>query len=138
MAERPDRPAQTTRSSHRRAAHRRAAGNRAERAAALHILLRGASIVHRNYTCGAGEIDLIARHRGNLVFVEVRMRNAGALVSAEASVDVHKQRRIIKTAEHFLARNLIRQTLPCRFDVISVRKTHYLHRCTWIQGAFTA
>ncbi|MCR9278417.1 MAG: YraN family protein [Pseudomonadaceae bacterium] len=113
-------------------------GRRAERAASRHIQLRGATILQRNYACRVGEIDLIARHRGYLVFVEVRMRNAGARVSAEASVDARKQRRIIRTAEHFLARGLIRQDLPCRFDVISVRKTHYLHRCTWIQGAFTA
>ncbi len=114
------------------------AGGRAERAAALHLFLRGASILRRNYACRVGEIDLIAAHRNTLLFVEVRMRNKSALVSAEASVDARKQRRIIRTAEHFLARELARQSMPCRFDVISVRKTHYLHRCTWIQGAFTA
>ncbi len=116
----------------------RDAGTLAERAAALHLFLRGGRILERNYACRAGEIDLIAQHQSTLVFIEVRMRNSGAFVSAEASVDLPKQRRIIKTAQHYLARELTRQLMPCRFDVISVRKTHYLHRCTWIQGAFTA
>jgi len=54
-----------------------------------------------------------------LVFVEVRLRSARRLVQAALTVDVHKQRKLIKTAEWFLARHHS-EACRARFDVVGL------------------
>lgn len=51
-----------------------ALGRRGEEIAARHLVGRGLSIVDRNWRCPQGEIDLVARDGGELVFVEVKTR----------------------------------------------------------------
>ncbi|MEY4021919.1 MAG: hypothetical protein RI960_931 [Pseudomonadota bacterium] len=53
-----------------------------------------------------------------LVFVEVRMRKNSNFGGAAASVDAAKQRRLWRTAEHYLMRY---RALPaCRFDLVAI------------------
>jgi len=101
---------------------------------------RGLSLVARNFRARTGEIDIIARDAGVLVFVEVRARSHRAFAGAAASVDLRKQRRIVRTARLFLQRNPELARLPCRFDVVAFEPP----QCPagdgtrWIRGAFTA
>jgi putative endonuclease len=95
-----------------------AAGARAEALAATFLEARGLAIVARNYRTRRGEIDLIARDRGTLVFVEVRQRRSAAFGGAAASITAGKRTRLIAAAQAYLA------TLPhepaCRFDAVLI------------------
>ena len=91
-------------------------GAAAEALAADFLAGRGLTIVARNYRCRGGEIDLIARERDILVFVEVRLRSGEAFGGAAASITTTKRRRLERAARHYLAR--IGREPPCRFDAV--------------------
>jgi putative endonuclease len=79
-------------------------------------------IVARNYCppSGAkGEIDLIARDGGKLVFVEVKTRSSNATSYPERAVDDSKQRHIIRTARDYARRANVDWD-DVRFDVIAI------------------
>ena len=91
-------------------------GVAAEALAASYLTGRGLSIIARNYRCRFGEIDLIARDGDAVVFVEVRLRRNRNFGGAGASIDYGKQKKLIATAQHFLARQRV---IPrCRFDAV--------------------
>ncbi|CAA0096104.1 YraN family protein [Zhongshania aliphaticivorans] len=93
-------------------------------------------IIHQNYRCRFGEIDIIARSEHHLIFVEVRYRQDTSFGSAAETVTRKKQQRIILTARHFLGGGKYTE-LPCRFDVIeaSSDKSGKLH-FNWLTNAF--
>ena len=77
-------------------------------------------VLLRNYRTSRGEIDLIARDGGVLVFVEVKTRRRGH--PAEA-VTAEKQRRITLAALHFLKKHGLLDAdrpVPCRFDIVAI------------------
>ena len=82
-------------------------GKRAEDEAIEWYLKRKAAVLLvRNFRCRRGEIDLIFEETGQdleLVFVEVRSRAWGAMVSGLESVQRRKQKRMTFTAQVFLA-----------------------------------
>lgn len=87
---------------------------------ASHFLSRhGYKILIKNYECGLGEIDLIAKESGCLVFIEVKTRSSLAMGLPAESVTFHKRHQIVKTAEYYVKRYGIKD-VPCRFDVVSV------------------
>ena len=91
-------------------------GAAAEALAAEFLVARGLVILERNYRCRSGEIDLIARDRDTLVFVEVRLRSSAAFGGAAASITATKRRRIARAAKHYLGK--LGHEPPCRFDAI--------------------
>jgi len=111
---------------------RQDAGGAAEDLAARFLERQGLAIVARNYHCRAGEIDLVARDGGTLVFVEVRFRRSEAFGGARASVDAAKRRRILQAARHYLAG---RAEQPCRCDVVLLDRLDAA-RVEWIRDAF--
>lgn len=92
----------------------------------------------RNYQCRMGEIDLVMHEGDTLVFIEVRYRRSLSHGGALASVDSHKQRRLIQAARHYLARHPRAATGPCRFDVIGVSGEAGRTEFEWIRNAFFA
>ena len=58
------------------------AGKAGERAACNALQKKGYRILERNYRCRHGEIDIVARHKGCLVFIEVRSKTGLALRAA--------------------------------------------------------
>jgi putative endonuclease len=98
------------------AAPRAAAGTRAESLAAAFLEARGLTIVERNWRRRCGEIDLVARDAGVLVFVEVRLRRRRDFGGAAASITATKQARIVAAAGLYLAQ--LGRTPPCRFDAV--------------------
>jgi putative endonuclease len=91
-------------------------GRRSETLAAWYLRLKGYRIVARRYKCPVGEIDLVAERFGTTVFVEVKARSARA-TEAEAWGAVNR-RRLIRAAEHYVARHPGLVARPQRFDVI--------------------
>ena len=101
---------------------KRKVGNLGERVAAMYLRLHGYRILRKNYNASDAEIDIIAKRRGILAFVEVKARNVKNLGSFEArpasAVTPEKQRKIIKAASCFLSR--FKDECRIRFDVIEV------------------
>lgn len=108
-------------------------GDAAEEAAARHLAAAGCGILARNARWRDGEVDLVARERDLLVFVEVRMRGNARFGGAAASVDAGKQKRIARAAQHWLFANYGERWPACRFDVITVDGNGTIE---WIRDAF--
>ena len=94
-------------------------GSRGEKLAAKYLKSLGMKIIRRNYSTVLGEIDIIAREKDTLVFVEVKSRTEGIEGSAEYAVDRKKRYKISKTALWYLNENSI-GPVDCRFDVVTV------------------
>jgi len=114
-------------------------GDNYENAAARWLQAQGLTIIARNYSCRAGELDLIARDCSHLVFIEVRARSSPRFASAAASVDRRKRRRLILAAQWFLQQHPQLAQLPCRFDVVAFQPRQSTSGQTprWIRSAFT-
>ena len=109
------------------------AGDAAEDAAAKHLTAAGCRIVARNARYRDGEVDLIARERDVLVFVEVRMRVSLRFGGAAVSVNTLKQKRIARAAQHWLLGEYGERWPACRFDVVTVDGSGTIE---WIRDAF--
>lgn len=107
-------------------------GEKAEQAALLFLEKKGLTLLARNYRCKLGEIDLIMRDNAEVVFIEVRQRSHPNYSQAAESVTHAKQRKIIKTATHYLQKQHWLDKVQCRFDVIGFSST----QIEWIQDAF--
>lgn len=94
------------------------AGAWGEALAAEYLRKKHFEIVAAGYRSRFGEIDLIARDKRFLVFVEVKLRKSARFAQALEYVDRHKQDRIRVTASIYLAQNPT--PLQPRFDVIEV------------------
>jgi putative endonuclease len=115
-----------------------ARGRAAEDAALRFLESMGCALVQRNYRCRLGEIDLVMRDGGSLVFVEVRARNSDAFGGAAASIGFSKQRRLAAAARHFLMTHPREARLPARFDVVAISGPGGENAPHWIRAAFDA
>lgn len=70
-----------------------------------------------------------------LVFVEVRCRQSSAFAMPAHTVDRHKQRKIIRTAAIFLARERRFANMNVRFDVVAI-EGEAAADIRWIRDAF--
>ena len=93
-------------------------GLSAESRAAAFLVAKGYRIVARRWRSPAGEIDIVARRRGTLVFVEVKAR--ATLDDAAEAVIVSQRRRIIAAAEAWLATHPDHGNSDIRFDAVLV------------------
>lgn len=98
---------------------RRWFGSRSERAAATYLKRLGYRILHRNFSCPLGELDLIALDGSCIVFVEVRSTEADDMTKPAASVDDAKQRRLTRLALFYLQRKRLLDR-SARFDVLTL------------------
>ena len=98
----------------------RAVGNAGEDKACLWLRSHGYEIVARNWRTRRGEIDIIAQKDGMLVFAEVKTLPSGDLETLAHELDRRKQRRIVETAQLFLANHRKYKYTAIRFDVLVV------------------
>jgi putative endonuclease len=117
---------------------RQTLGRAAEEAAARFLQSSGLTVAERNVRFGEGEIDLVCRDDGVVVFVEVKCRRTGWDTAPAAAVSWHKQRRLTRLAQHYLKwRGLT--GVRCRFDVVSVtRDRHGALDIRHVRSAFDA
>lgn len=108
-------------------------GELAERLAAEHLRARGLEVIERNWRRRFGELDLVLREGGTIVFVEVRLRTHSGFGGAGASIDAAKRRRLLAAAQAWLAG----RDLPCRFDVVLISSMDP-PRLEWIRDALSA
>jgi putative endonuclease len=99
------------------------AGARGEQAAADFLRARqGFVILARNWRSPRDqrdEIDLVCRDGDVLVFVEVKARAAGALVSGYHAVDERKKRALRRAVQAYLGQ-LVPPPRTFRFDIVEV------------------
>jgi putative endonuclease len=93
-------------------------GISAESRAAAFLIAKGFRILARRWKSPLGEIDIVARRRTLLVFVEVKAR--GRLDDAAESLGPRQQRRIAAAAEVWLAAHPDGSVHDIRFDAILV------------------
>ena len=98
---------------------RQSLGKQGEDLACAELCRRGYELLDRRYRTRFGEIDIVARHRGTIVFVEVKTRGTEDFGGGAAAVTGSKQRRIGQMAVDFLSRRRLTDQ-PCRFDVVAV------------------
>ncbi len=94
-------------------------GKKGEDRAAQFLKKQGYKILERNYSTPQGEIDLIALHRGEVVFVEVKTRTNEAYGAPELAVNPRKQQRMVKAALGYIKYKKLHQ-VQCRFDVVAI------------------
>ncbi len=99
---------------------RQGLGRTGERLAEQALLQRGYRILERNFRCRYGEIDLVAEHEQELVFVEVKTRRGTAFGLPEEAVTPRKQRTILTVAAHYLELHACAER-SWRVDVVGVQ-----------------
>jgi len=114
---------------------RRQLGDAGEDLAAAALKKQGYKILERNYTTPLGEIDLIARHRGELVFIEVKTRKSLRFGEPQDAVSAPKQRRLRKLADYYLKRQRLGE-VEVRFDVVGINMASGDPRVEIFQNAF--
>lgn len=95
-------------------------GAEKETLAAEYLKANGYQILEQNYFTRTGEIDLIAKENGYLVFLEVKYRKNTATGYPEESVHYQKQQRIIRAARYYMLTHGYGEYTPCRFDVVAI------------------
>ena len=94
-------------------------GLSAESRAALLLVAKGFRIVARRWKTPVGEVDIVARRRRELVFVEVKARRGDHLGSPEEAITPAKRRKLLLAAQSYLAERGMEQR-PYRFDVVAI------------------
>ena len=90
-----------------------------ETLATLELERLGYKILENNFRCRIGEIDIIALHKGYLVFIEVKYRKNAKTGYAAEAVTWKKQQIISRVADYYI-RTHCRKIPSCRFDVAAL------------------
>ena len=93
-------------------------GRWGESLVADYLRRNGYEVIAEGWRCRFGEIDLIARNRSFLIFVEVKLRKNASFAQAREFVDQRKQQKLVATAQLYLAQHPTE--LQPRFDVAEV------------------
>jgi len=94
-------------------------GARGESLASDFLARKGFKILERNYRSRAGEVDIIARQRDLLLFVEVKTRRTGRRGRGVQAVTPAKLRRCVAAARVYVMKTRPRG-MRYRFDVVEV------------------
>ena len=94
-------------------------GKRGEALAWNFLRKQGYAILEKNYRTRFGEVDVVARKQGVLVFLEVKTRRDSRFGSPLEAVDWRKRQKLSRVAEAFLQEKGLENS-PARFDILSV------------------
>ena len=94
-------------------------GAKSEDLAAWYLKQNGYKILEQNYRNRMGEIDIIAREKKTIVFVEVKSRRSIRFGNPKLAVTPKKQRKISMVALHYL-KSTRQTTAKARFDVVAI------------------
>jgi putative endonuclease len=110
-------------------------GQKGEALAAWYLQKNGYKILEQNYRTQLGEIDIIAKEKKTIVFVEVKSRRSIRYGSPKWSVTPQKQRKISMVALQYLKRT--KQTdARARFDVVAVTSNRDEPQIEIVKNAF--
>lgn len=110
-------------------------GKKGEDIAAAFLKKKGYNILFRNYKCSFGEIDIIAKHKKILSFIEVKTRSTKKYGLPQEAVTPAKQAKISRVALEFVQRYKM-DNRAARFDVVSVQSLNDGYEVDLIENAF--
>ena len=94
-------------------------GNTGEDLATEYLEKQGYIIIERNFYCKQGEIDIIAKDKNEIVFIEVKSRTNLVFGLPSEAVTKQKIKHLFKTARYFLYKNkMVNEYI--RFDVVEI------------------
>ena len=100
------------------------------------LLEQGYEVLHKNFYSPYGEIDIIAKDKHNLVFIEVKTRTKESVDHAKYSITHNKQKKITKTAMYFLQNFQNNEIREYRFDVMILKKEGDIIEINHFKDAF--
>ena len=110
-------------------------GKKSENLAAWYLEKNGYKIIEQNYRTALGEIDIIAKEKKTIVFVEVKSRQSIRYGNPKWAVTPKKQRKISMVALQYL--KSIRQTdARARFDVVAITSNRDEPQIEIVKNAF--
>jgi putative endonuclease len=109
-------------------------GKEGEILAAKHLIRNGYQILERNFKTRMGEIDIIARNDGYLVFVEVKARQSDNFGGPASAMTLSKQRKLNQMAKAYMAFKNVESN--ARFDVVLIHGSLDSVKIELIQNAF--
>lgn len=107
-----------------------------EQLACEYLQAKGFVVLKRNYRIGAGELDIIARHGRDIVFVEVKTRESAYMTDPLKLVPVAKQRQVVRIADIYL--KSLKSIERARFDIVIVVHNPQSTDIRHIEDAFYA
>jgi putative endonuclease len=110
-------------------------GKAGETIAVAYLKKNGYHIHQLNFRCTLGEIDIIAREKNELVFIEVKTRKSAKLGYPEQAVGIRKQKKMSQLALWYLQKNKLIGT-SARFDVVAVTLRPEGNEIRLIKNAF--
>ncbi len=119
-----------------KATDRQKRGAAGEAAAESFLRRTGLKILVRRYQCRYGEVDLVARDKDILVFIEVKTRHSAAFGDPVQDVTPEKQRHISRVALHYL-RAIGNPQISVRFDIVEVLDDLAVPTCRHLPDAFS-
>lgn len=117
---------------------RRTLGQEGEDIACRLLEDRGHRILERNWRSGHLEIDIISRDADGIHFVEVKTRRQNIQAPPQYSVDISKQKRIVKAAQAYLRsrKGASARSEECFFDIVAITCTGNSVCTEFIEQAF--
>ena len=110
-------------------------GKEGEKIAAAYLKKNGYEIIEINYRCPIGEIDIVAKEKNDLVFVEVKTRKSIDLGYPEQAVGMRKQKKMSQLALWYMQKRKIADT-NARFDVVAITLIPEKNEVKLIKNAF--
>lgn len=110
-------------------------GEKGEAIAVGQLKKEGYKIIETNYRTKLGEIDIIAKDKNTIVFVEVKARRSVNFGSPKEAVSIQKQKKISMVALYYL-KTTKQMTTKARFDVVAVNLNRDKPRVEIIKNAF--
>ena len=110
-------------------------GERSENLAVWYLKKNGYKIIEQNYRNRIGEIDIIARDKKTIVFVEVKSRRSIRFGSPKQAVTPKKQRQISMVALYYL-KDTKQSDAKARFDVVAITSNRDEPRIEIVKNAF--
>jgi putative endonuclease len=98
---------------------RKALGKRGEEVALRFLKENGYRILQTNYVCKLGEVDIIAREKDTLAFIEVKTRTSMTFGPPQLAVNASKQMQLSKAALSFIKEKRLEE-MKARFDVVAI------------------
>ncbi len=108
-------------------------GDEGEKLAVNFLESKGVIVLERNFSAHGGEIDVIFKDEGYLVFGEVKYRVNTRFGDPFDAVNYSKIKRLIKASKYYLYKNHYPDNTPVRFDVIGILDG----KIQWIKDAFS-
>lgn len=94
-------------------------GNLGEFLAANYLCSIGYTIIKKNFRCKIGEIDIIAKNRNTICFIEVKTRSSRNYGEPCEAVNYFKKIKIYRTAYIYIQKNNL-YGYDIRFDIIEI------------------